>query len=155
MVRNSFMLIAALATMQAVGVEINSEDIPVQHELELAQKRNWGNYLGHRRSKYKEGNQKENRKWNKFVKGSKKRPLKFDPDAEIGSYPLQYFNYPEYIEKSADEKMNELWAAVMADTTPEPFYWVEWGDFFKMEMRHAFENRGDELPRGIKKLSHT
>ena len=37
MVRNSFMLIAALATMQAVGVEINKEDIPVEHELELAQ----------------------------------------------------------------------------------------------------------------------
>ena len=36
MVRSSFMLIAALATMQAVGVEINSENTPTQHELELA-----------------------------------------------------------------------------------------------------------------------
>lgn len=139
MLRNSFLLIAALATMQAVGVEITSEDIPVQHELLLAQGgRNWGNYQGHRREKYKEGIRKDNRSWNKYLERIEKKPLQFDPEAEIGSYPLQYFNYPEYIEKTADEKLEELWSAIMADTTPEPFYWVDWGTFFKTDMRHAF-----------------
>ena len=161
MVRSSFMLIAALATMQAVGVEINSENTPTQHELELAQKRDFSAYLKMRQDRYKTNEQNFDKKWDRHVKWTKRRPLLFNTDApgikdaDVGTYILQYFNYPEYIEKSADEKMNELWAAIMADTTPEPFYWVEWGEFFNMDVKHAFKKRGDELPQGIKKLSHT
>ena len=51
--------------------------------------------------------------------------------------------------------MTELWAAITADTTPEPYHWVEWGDLFNMDVTHAFKDRGDELPKGIKKLTHT
>ena len=51
--------------------------------------------------------------------------------------------------------MKELWASITADTTPEPYYWVEWGEFFNMDVKHAFKNLGDELPKDIKKLTHT
>ena len=46
------MLIAALATLQAVGVEIGSESIPVQQEQELAQKRDYGPYHKMRQDRY-------------------------------------------------------------------------------------------------------
>ena len=114
-----------------------------------------------RQDRYLKNETNRDKKWERKVKWSKRRPLEFNTkapgveNANLGEYILQYFNYPEYIEKSAAQKMKELWAAVKADTTPEPFYWVEWGDFFNMDMKHVFRERGDELPKGIKKLSHT
>ena len=52
-------------------------------------------------------------------------------DPEKGVFPLQYFNYPEFQEKSAADKMKDLMAAVLADQTTQDHYWVEWGDLGK------------------------
>ena len=50
--------------------------------------------------------------------------------------------------------MKDLWTAITADTTPSPFYWVEWGNLFKQDMEHSFDN-GDEMPNAGLKLAHT
>ena len=80
--------------------------------------------------------------------------MTFNADAKPGEFPIEYFNYPEYTDKSASEKMDDLWAACTLDSEPEPFYWVEWGTLFNQDMRHSFAN-GDEMPEGNLKLAHT
>ena len=44
-----------------------------------------------------------------------RRTLKFDANAGPGVYPMQYFNYPDYQDKKAADKMTELWSALEAD----------------------------------------
>ena len=58
------------------------------------------------------------------------RPLTFKADAKPGEFPIDYFNYPDYTDKTASAKMEDLWAACTLDAEPEPFYWVEWGTLF-------------------------
>jgi len=50
--------------------------------------------------------------------------------------------------------MSDLWAACEADNATVDFPWVDWGGLFNQNMEHSFEN-GDEMPDGVKKLSHS
>ena len=52
---------------------------------------------------------------NKLREKQLKNPLEGDLDPENGVFPLQYFNYPEFQDKSAADKMKDLMAAVQAD----------------------------------------
>ena len=69
-------------------------------------------------------------------------------------FPPQYFNYPEFQDKSAADKMKDLMAAALADQTTQENMWVEWGDLAKEDMQHSFKE-GDEMPEGVLKTVHT
>ena len=116
--------------------------------------RNWKRHSEDRQKFYKLRKAREEKQEERRRDQQLRNPLDYDKDASSGEFPLQHFNYPDYIDKKASEKMDELWAACLADSTTQPFPWVEWGGLFNQDMGHSFE-RGDEMPEGVKKLSHT
>lgn len=106
-----------------------------------------------RRRVYRRNMSRRNQAMRKAKEHALANPLKYDPNAKPGVFPLQYFNYPEYNEKSAEDKMKDLWAACEADQSTAPFPWVDWGQLFNLNLARIF-SFGDEMPEGEKKLTH-
>jgi hypothetical protein len=66
------------------------------------------------------------------------------------------FSSPQYLALPAKDKMDKLWAAITEDTTSAAWYSVsEILGIFTQNLSVTFQEAGDVLPEGRKKLIHT
>ena len=71
-----------------------------------------------------------------------------------GTRPIGYFSNSDWTDKTADEKIGELWEECQKDQTVVPVPYTQFMNLFTQEPGASFGWSGDELSRNRPKINH-
>ena len=76
-------------------------------------------------------------------------------DASQGNNVSGFFSEDQYQVRSAEEKLELLWAEVIKDDTTQPLYWSDLASMWNQSKNGFYRPKSDEMPENRLKTVHT